>query len=228
MATLQYQTNELTKFITSKAPTFLKKLPVQSNLLSDDQRYGVMAGKKYPVLRYSEPSNGYILVEFDYKAGIWYIYTKHWDIPWQKIKTSSIDWNDMSSLITPHFTLWENLRGDPRRIPTSNIVKENILKVMNELEKIRTDYGEPIRITSGYRPPSINKSVGGATKSRHIQGDAVDIATVSGNLAEFQKYVDDNWYGALGYGAQKGFIHIDCRNQKGWKTGGTKGPRWNY
>lgn len=228
MATLTYHTNASNRLIKATADTFLKKLPIQSSKLADDERIAVIKGKEYPVLRYSDESQGHILIELDYKAGIWYVYADHWDIPWITPKAIVTDWSDMSSLITQHFTVGENLQNDRRRIPIHDIVKTNILKVMNELEKIRIDYGNPIRITSGYRPPAINKAVGGASQSRHIQGDAVDIAPVSGDLSSFQEYIDRNWYGALGYGARKGFVHIDCRNGKGWKTGGSKGTRWNY
>lgn len=228
MATLTYHTNASNRLIKATADTFLKKLPIQSSKLTDDERIAVIKGKEYPVLRYSDESQGHILIELDYKAGIWYVYADHWDIPWITPKEIVTDWSDMSSLITQHFTVGENLQNDRRRIPRHDIVKTNILKVMNELEKIRIDYGNPIKITSGYRPPAINKAVGGASQSRHIQGDAVDIAPVSGDLSSFQEYIDRNWYGALGYGARKGFVHIDCRNGKGWKTGGSKGTRWNY
>jgi len=32
----------------------------------------------------------------------------------------------------------------------------------------------------------------------------------------------------LGYGARRGFVHVDMRNGSGWRSGGEKGPRWNY
>ncbi|MCZ8250072.1 MAG: D-Ala-D-Ala carboxypeptidase family metallohydrolase [Microcystis sp. LE19-195.1E] len=139
-----------------------------------------------------------------------------------------VDWSDMSTHLTPHFTLGENLRNDPRRIPHDTTLQNNILTIMRELEKIRTDYGKPIIITSGYRPEQINRAVGGVSNSQHIRGTAVDICPAHGDVFEFQKWVDQHWYGALGWGAKKGFVHIDCRNGKGWKTGGEKGVRWNY
>ena len=139
-----------------------------------------------------------------------------------------VDWSDMSTHLTPHFTLGENLRNDPRRIPHDTTLQNNILTIMRELEKIRTDYGKPIIITSGYRPEQINRAVGGVSDSQHIRGTAVDICPAHGDVFEFQKWVDQHWYGALGWGAKKGFVHIDCRNGKGWKTGGEKGVRWNY
>jgi putative chitinase len=109
-------------------------------------------------------------------------------------------------------------------------VQSNILKIMQEVQKIRDDYGKPITITSGYRPEHINRAVNGVSGSRHISGEAVDIcpSDPQADINDFQNWLDQHWYGALGYGAAKGFVHIDCRNGLGWKTGGKKGDRWDY
>ena len=141
---------------------------------------------------------------------------------------NDVNWGDMAFQLTEHFTLGENLQFDARRIPKSVAVQKNILAVINELEKIRVDFSKPISITSGYRPEAINKSVGGASKSQHILGTALDIRPASGMTLAFQDWLDKNWYGALGYGFRKNFVHLDIRNGKGWKTGGVKGVRWNY
>jgi putative chitinase len=98
-----------------------------------------------------------------------------------------------------------------------------------ELDKIREALGHPIRVTSWYRPPVVNREVGGARFSQHLNGNAVDIQPLGGmNIHQFQKWLDSGWYGALGYGANKGFVHLDRRNNRGWMTGGERGPRWNY
>ena len=33
----------------------------------------------------------------------------------------------------------------------------------------------PIRVTSGYRSPKLNRAIGGSTKSQHCKGEAVDL-----------------------------------------------------
>lgn len=148
------------------------------------------------------------------------------------LTSTDVNWSDMSFHLTQNFTLGENLMHDSERIPTSSTVQSKILTIMRELQKIRDDYGKPISITSGYRPESINEKVRGVRNSRHISGDAVDIcpSDPQADIYEFQKWLDQNWYGALGYGAAKGFVHIDCRNGLGWKTGGQKDNllRWDY
>ena len=63
----------------------------------------------------------------------------------------------------------------------------------------------------------------------NLYGGAVDIRPVNpGSLGKFQAWLDQHWYGALGYGAFRGFVHLDMRNRKGWRSSGQKGPRWNY
>jgi hypothetical protein len=51
---------------------------------------------------------------------------------------------------------------------------------------------------------------------------------VDGDIYAFQNWVGERWYGALGWGAKKGFVHLDNRNGKGWMSGGEKGVRWDY
>jgi len=46
---------------------------------------------------------------------------------------------------------------------------------INLLDNVRDDISEPIRITSGYRCPTYNISIGGAKKSAHVEGLAADI-----------------------------------------------------
>ena len=47
------------------------------------------------------------------------------------------------------------------------------------LEPLRQHYGQPIRITSGYRCEELNSAVGGVRRSQHMLGEAADLATGS-------------------------------------------------
>ena len=48
----------------------------------------------------------------------------------------------------------------------------------NVLNPLREKFGKPIRITSGFRSPELNKAVGGKPTSQHIKGEAVDITAI--------------------------------------------------
>jgi len=80
--------------IKATIKTYLKKQPIDSSQLADNEKKEVPAGKEYKVLKYSEEIDGHCLVELDYGQGIWYIWSDHWHLPWQE---SSKD-NSLSSV----------------------------------------------------------------------------------------------------------------------------------
>ena len=60
----------------------------------------------------------------------------------------------------------------------SNVPDAAILKTLTNtakcLDEVRLLLGVPIVVNSGYRSPLVNKAVGGASKSQHVEGKAVD------------------------------------------------------
>ena len=68
--------------ITAKVPTYLKKLPVQASDLEIDQKIFCDVGKTFPVSSHRMGGN-HTLVELNYGAGKWYIFTEHWDCSWE-------------------------------------------------------------------------------------------------------------------------------------------------
>ena len=82
------------------------------------------------------------------------------------------------------------------------------------LDKIRADYGKPLRVNSGYRSMEHNLKIGGRVGSSHCKGMAVDLhCNNSGDrtllLAAIYKA------GIVRVGIAKTFIHIDIDNNKG-------------
>lgn len=116
-----------------------------------------------------------------------------------------------------HFTWSEATKGGTRLPESSNVVN-NIVNVAKELESIRSMFGNrPITITSWYRPPAVNRAVGGASRSQHLQGHAVDFFVIGLDIWEVQKTMENKWRkGGLGLGAAKGFVHIDLANYRVW------------
>ncbi len=80
--------------IKATTKTYLKKHPIDSSELGDNEKKEVPAGKEYKVLKYSEEIDRHCLVELDYGAGTWYLWSDHWHLPWQE---SSKD-NSLSSV----------------------------------------------------------------------------------------------------------------------------------
>lgn len=96
-------------------------------------------------------------------------------------------------------------------------------ELMTLLDQIREDFGEPIRVTSGYRCPDHNKKVGGVPNSTHQLGKGADIAPLNHDVDDLDRLLKScqkfSWN--IGNGINKGFIHVDIRspamNEKGVK-----------
>lgn len=209
--------------IKASATTYLKKTTDQADKLSDSEKVLVLPGKEYEVESYLEQAaTGHTKVALGHGAGEWFIFTPHWKIE------QDLDWNNMYCPVSRYFTVGEVLQYDPRRVPSSPEIIENILKLARELDKIRANVGS-IHVTSWYRPPAINAEVGGATNSQHIYGLAADIYCDLYSTEYFQNYLRRRWGGGIGYGAPD-FVHLDMRNGMGYEESGTAKPcaEWNY
>lgn len=82
--------------------------------------------------------------------------------------------------LSQHFTLEDFLRSDWAArhgivitAPAEVRIALTAL-VTNVLQPLRNKAGRPIIVTSGYRPPVVNKGIGGASPSQHERGEAAD------------------------------------------------------
>lgn len=145
--------------------------------------------------------------------------------------TGQIDWTNPRCYVSEYFTVAEVTNNDRRRIPQAgSAAANNILKLARELDKVRVAWGHPVGVTSWYRPEPINAQKGGVRGSQHIYGLAVDIFPLAGgSVTDLQNWLDNRWLDALGYGAYKGFVHLDMRGGGGLDKLGLKGKvRWDY
>ena len=84
--------------------------------------------------------------------------------------------------LSPHFALEELTITDHRDMLDENIklaqeepTLTSLKKVANDLlEPVRTKFGAPVHVHSGFRYPALNSVVGGSSTSQHMVGEAVD------------------------------------------------------
>jgi GH24 family phage-related lysozyme (muramidase) len=130
-----------------------------------------------------------------------------------------------STRLTPHITLGEFALGREERRFEHQYQVDMAAELAAFLERVRSRFGgKAVIITSGYRPPAINRSVGGASGSEHLYppgAGAVDFYAQNTDIYAVQGWCDQNWPYSLGYGANRGFVHLGIRK------GGPR-VRWDY
>ena len=91
--------------------------------------------------------------------------------------------------LSEHLELAEVIRSESaKRLGISNMPTEehiaNLKKLAeNIFQPIRNNFRQPIRISSGYRSQALNAAIGGATRSQHSTGEAIDIDMQGTNLS---------------------------------------------
>ena len=90
-------------------------------------------------------------------------------------------------------------------------------KAMALWSKVQNEFGEQLGIKSGYRSPSRNRKAGGAKKSQHMHGNALDIQT--GHLSNAQKLDLINMASKAGFkgiGVYNNNLHFDIGTRRSW------------
>lgn len=94
------------------------------------------------------------------------------------------------------------------------------------LQMIRAHFGKAVTINSGYRCSVHNKKVGGASKSKHLEGKAADIVVSGIEPIEVAKYAES--IGVKGIGLYEWGCHIDTRTTKGFWYSSKQEPRTTF
>lgn len=121
-----------------------------------------------------------------------------------------------------YFTLGEMMRSqtaEARGINNKCNIEQagNIQRLIAEvLDPLREAYGKPIRVTSGFRSPELNKAVGGSKTSDHMKGCAADIVGTPNTKGENKKLFELVQRLGLSYDQlidEKGFrwVHVSYR-----------------
>jgi zinc D-Ala-D-Ala carboxypeptidase len=97
----------------------------------------------------------------------------------------------------------------------------NALKTMWQLEAMRHALGDqPLTISSGFRSISCNQSVGGASNSQHLYGNAADLVGVH-SLCRMAQAARNHGFGGIfgpGYPDHNDHTHLDIRTSNTWSA----------
>ena len=91
------------------------------------------------------------------------------------------------------------------------------LEFVRRLQMIRTLIRRPLTVVSGCRCIRHNRRVGGAKKSRHLRGIAVDVRAIGLTPKQIARIARSLGFGGIWIG--KTFVHLDFRSTP---------CEWNY
>ncbi|MEC4803268.1 MAG: D-Ala-D-Ala carboxypeptidase family metallohydrolase [Jaaginema sp. PMC 1079.18] len=118
-----------------------------------------------------------------------------------------------------HFS-WAEVTKNGSRIPANAEVVDGVLRVAEVMEEVREYMGKkPITINSWYRDPVSNRRVGGASRSRHLVGDAVDFVVQGVPPSQTHQRLESWWGNRGGIASASSFTHLDVRGYR---------ARWSY
>lgn len=122
--------------------------------------------------------------------------------------------------VTPHFLVDEFDCHDGTPYPPDRI-DSHLRPLCEALEVIRDELAiiarkpVPLAVVSGYRSPRHNERVEGASKSRHVEGDAADIRPMGVTVGELHATaLRLHRMGKIrlgGLGLYRTWVHIDVR-----------------
>ena len=119
-----------------------------------------------------------------------------------------------------YFTLAEFVRSNTAKkkgidnTPSFEVVEHLSELVETVLDPLRAAYGMPIRVSSGYRCPELNKAVKGSATSVHQIGFAADLQT-GGSFTKFRDFVVE-WFRKTGTKFDQLLLEKDSATGERW------------
>ena len=89
-------------------------------------------------------------------------------------------------------------------------------EALDKLQALRDRLGKPLIVRSAYRSPEHNRNVGGAARSKHMDGTAFDIAMSNHDPVAFEAAAREVGFLGFGFYPRSGFIHIDLGPARSW------------
>ena len=89
-------------------------------------------------------------------------------------------------------------------------------EALDKLQALRDRLGKPLIVVSAYRSPEHNRAVGGARRSKHMDGTAFDIAMSNHDPAAFEAAAREVGFLGFGFYPRSGFMHIDLGPARQW------------
>lgn len=121
------------------------------------------------------------------------------------------DWQDLLNFNQDEFTC----KGPEQGTCSCGGVEDMDPDFMARLQKLRTMYGKPMTITSGYRCPDHNNAISSTGRNGpHTKGKCADIAVARGEAWKILDLATRLKFNAIGV-QQKGdgrFLHIEDRD----------------
>ncbi|MGE0659795.1 MAG: YcbK family protein [Reyranellaceae bacterium] len=89
-------------------------------------------------------------------------------------------------------------------------------EALDKLQALRDRLGKPLIVRSAYRSPAHNRAVGGAARSKHLDGTAFDIAMANHDPVAFEEAARAVGFKGFGFYPRSGFMHIDLGPARQW------------
>ncbi len=87
---------------------------------------------------------------------------------------------------------------------------------LDRLQALRDALAKPLIVRSAYRSPEHNRAVGGAARSKHLEGAAFDIAMRNHDPVAFESAARAAGFLGFGFYPRSNFMHIDLGPARQW------------